>query len=108
MNLETNTMDIKLQKNLKRLMKAQKIGLKELAAELDLSASTVHGWLNGVTPKSLQEIKRLAIHLGVSLDELCFGEEIQNSKIETDIHISFGDSSYKVIFLKFDNKRGIL
>lgn len=108
MDIEMNEINIKLQKNLKKLMKAQKIGLKDLSSELDLSVSTVHGWLNGVTPKSLIEIKKVAIYLGVTFDELCFGEDVQINKIETDILISIGDSSYKVIFLKFDNKRGVL
>ena len=53
------------------------------------------------------EIKKVASFLGVSFDELCFGEEIQN-KIETDISISLGDASYKVIFFKYETKRGAL
>jgi transcriptional regulator with XRE-family HTH domain len=64
---------MKLDKNLKRLMATQKMSLKTLSVEVGLPSSTVHGWLNGAVPKSLVDLKKIADHFGVSIDELCFG-----------------------------------
>lgn len=100
-------MELKLQRNLKKLLRSQEMSLKQLSDELNLSPSTVHGWLNGVEPKSLMEIKKVAAFFGITFDELCFAENQGNERIETDIVVTFGEVSYKLIFTRFQ-KRGEL
>ena len=55
---------------------------KKLASDLGIPLSTVHGWLNGVLPKSITDLKKIALYLEISIDELCFGEELEISKKE--------------------------
>ncbi len=64
---------MKLDKNLKKIMLTQKMSLKKLSTQVGVPPSTIHGWLNGAAPKSLIDLKKIADFFEISLDELCFG-----------------------------------
>ena len=70
---EIDNMKMKLQENLKRLIEEQRIQVSQLAATLEIANSTLHGWLNGVPPRNIIELKKLSTYFGMSLDDLCFG-----------------------------------
>ena len=71
-------MEMRLKQNLKRLIDEHKILLTQLSISLKIPNSTLHGWMNGVPPKNINDIKKVSDYFGISLDELCFGP---NSKI---------------------------
>ena len=83
--------------NLKTLMMRRNFNIKELAKELGMPPSTVHGWLNGVPPKSIIHIRSIANIFECSIEELFFGEI--SKSIDTDLVISIGGQKLKV-FLK--------
>lgn len=64
---------MKLDKNLKKMMESKKLSLKNLSDHVGVPSSTIHGWLNGAAPKSLVDLKKIADFFKVSIDELCFG-----------------------------------
>ncbi len=45
-----------LSSNLKRIMMERNLTQKKLASDLGIPLSTVHGWLNGVLPKSITDL----------------------------------------------------
>lgn len=91
-------------KNLKTHMKKNGLTLKDLAKLLNVSQSTVHGWLNGVPPKNLPVIQKLARTLNLSIEELCFDQAEKKApmsdQIETNLILTIGDQSFKLILKK--------
>ncbi len=85
---------MKFSNNLKKYLENTDLSLNELAKKLSVPVSTVHGWINGVEPKSVQDIRKVSDYLGVSVDELCFGE--LTSQIETDLKITIGSESFRI------------
>jgi len=85
-------------KNLEKYLKAEDISLNEFSKRISISPSTIHGWLNGVPPKNLNDLKKVAEYFNVTLDELCFGEVKKGH--ETNIVITIGDDSYKILLKK--------
>ena len=68
-------LNMKLNENLKKLMSKRKIRLAELAKDVGLPKSTIHGWLNGAQPRSVLELNKVAKYFGLNIHELCFGED---------------------------------
>jgi transcriptional regulator with XRE-family HTH domain len=89
-------------KNLNQYLKREGISIKELSLRLSVPLSTVHGWLNGVEPKSINELKKVAIFMGLSLDELCYGHYVQ--MVSTNIQVSIGQDSYTIVLSKLINQ----
>lgn len=93
-------------KNLKHHMKRNGLTLKDLAILLNVSQSTVHGWLNGVPPKNIPVVQKLARALNLSIEELCFNESEAKASapghIETNLVLTIGDQSFKLILKKHD------
>ena len=87
-----------ISKNLEKYLKEANITLNEFSKRISLSPSTIHGWLNGVPPKNLNDLKKVADYFNITLDELCFGEVKKGH--ETNIVISIGDDSDKILLKK--------
>jgi len=66
--------EMNIKHNLKALMKSHELTPSKLSRATKIPISTLHGWLNGVDPKSIVQIKSVADYFDISLDELCFGE----------------------------------
>lgn len=71
---------MKLNSNLKALMTKQRISLVELAKLSKVPKQTLHNWLSGAEPKSLNQIKAVAEVFGISIEELCYGEKPKSTK----------------------------
>jgi transcriptional regulator with XRE-family HTH domain len=69
-----------MSENLRKVMELHKISQKTLALKSGIPASTIHGWLNGVPPKNIVEIKKVASLFSLTVDELCFGP-VESSKL---------------------------
>lgn len=94
--------DMKFSKNLKKFIQKNNLSLKDLAIKLGVPTSTVHGWVNGVPPKSITTLKRIALLMDCSIDELCFDEN--HDSHDPDINITIGGSSFKLILKKIEIK----
>jgi transcriptional regulator with XRE-family HTH domain len=94
-----------LAKNLEKYMQTNNLSLNEFAQELDEATSTVHGWLNGIPPKNVLTIKKIAHILGMTMDELCFErieKNIQAKSLSTDLVIKVGQKSFKIVLEPLD------
>jgi transcriptional regulator with XRE-family HTH domain len=92
-------------KNLKAYMAKNNMSLKEFATKLGVPNSTVHGWLNGIPPKNILMLKRIATHMNCTIDELCFDEERSKTSdfqglIESNLVLSLGEDSFQLILKK--------
>ncbi len=101
-NIVTIEETMKFSTNLKTYLKKNNMSLKELSNLLGVPMSTAHGWINGVPPKNITTIKEISQILNLSIDELCFGDLEKN--IDSNLTISIGDQSYRVVLKKVSKK----
>jgi transcriptional regulator with XRE-family HTH domain len=89
-------------KNLKEFITKNNWSLKDLADQLEVPSSTVHGWLNGVPPKSVKTLKKIAVLMDCSIDELCFDEK--HDSHDPNINITIGEATFKLILKQIKRK----
>lgn len=87
---------MKIAINIKTHLQNENLSLADFAKSLELPLSTIHGWLNGVTPKNIYDIKKVADSLGVTIEELCFNEKINVSK-KTNVKVLIDDQAFELI-----------
>lgn len=63
-----------LSKNLNSLLERKGITVTRLSKEVSIPVQTLHGWLNGVEPKSLKQVLLVAKFFGLDIETLCFGD----------------------------------
>jgi transcriptional regulator with XRE-family HTH domain len=95
---------MKFAKNLKDFISKNNLSLKDLADQLEVPSSTVHGWVNGVPPKSIKTLKKIALIMNCSIDQLCFDETFEDEVLDPNINLTIGNSTFKLIFKKVDRK----
>lgn len=82
---------IRLQENLRFLLKEQSRPLSRVASLSQMNKSTLHGYLNGVIPRSLLSLVELAKTLGVDPRELLFGDLSQEERRGGDKTLLIGE-----------------
>jgi transcriptional regulator with XRE-family HTH domain len=93
---------MKFAQNLKEFITKNNLSLKELSERLEVPSSTVHGWINGVPPKNIKTLKKIAVLMNCSIDELCFDEK--HALHDPDINITIGDATFKLIIKRVEKK----
>ena len=66
-------LEVKIQEKLSVLLKEYEISQTELSSMTQINKSTVHGYLQGVLPKGVISLIKLAQTFNISLDELVYG-----------------------------------
>lgn len=66
---------MKLRLNLKTLMDKERISLVELAKLSKVPKQTIHNWLSGAEPKSVEQLRSVASIFRLTIEELCFSEK---------------------------------
>jgi len=89
-----------LDKNLKRLMKENALSMRTLSQKVDLPVSTIHGWLHGAAPKSIMDLKRVAHYFHLSVDELCFNDDLNGRYIDPEISLQLKGIEYRLLIKK--------
>ncbi|WP_413586048.1 helix-turn-helix domain-containing protein [Bdellovibrio sp. HCB274] len=64
---------MELKSILRKLIKEKGLTVACLSRGAKVPVQTLHGWLHGVEPKSIRQLKSVADYLEVDLDYLCFG-----------------------------------
>jgi transcriptional regulator with XRE-family HTH domain len=70
---------MKLDKQLKSLIRESDITVAQLARATHVSPKTIYNWLAGQKPRDLDAVKRVAEHFKISIEKLCYGIEVQIS-----------------------------
>ena len=73
---------MKLDSNLKKLMKEQDLSMTMLSEKTGIAVQTIHNWLSGAEPRSLGKVKIMADFFHLSVDALCF--DLKSSKNAID------------------------
>ncbi|WP_415061280.1 helix-turn-helix domain-containing protein [Bdellovibrio sp.] len=75
---------MELKSILRKLIKEKGLTVASLSRGTKVPVQTLHGWLHGVEPKSVRQLKIVADYLDVNLDYLCFGikHKVDYPKIE--------------------------
>ena len=71
--------DMKLSTNLKALMTRERLSLVELAKISKVPKQTLHNWLCGAEPKSLDQVRAVCLIFNLTIEELCYGEHVSKS-----------------------------
>lgn len=67
--------EMKLDKQLKALIRESDITVAQLARAAGVSAKTIYNWLGGQKPRDLDAVRKVAEHFKVSIEVLCYGAE---------------------------------
>lgn len=97
-------MEISFSKNLKNYLDKHNLSLKDLGQKLNVPTSTVHGWINGIPPRSIVTLKKIASLLECSIDELCFNEikreRRKTERSESNLTVLIDDEKYQIVLVK--------
>ncbi len=69
-------------------MRKRSLTITTVASEIGMNKSTLHNYCNGVIPRNIVTIKKLADYLGVSFSDLMFGENQQLPEVTQEIDCS--------------------
>jgi hypothetical protein len=72
---------MRLKDNLRDLIKSNGIAVTHLSRSTRIPLQTLHGWLAGVEPRSIKQVKILATYFNTTIDELCFGHSSSKKNI---------------------------
>lgn len=94
-----NEIDMYLGGNLQLLIERESLTINRLSKLTKVPTSTLHGWLNGVSPKSLKQVRAVAEFFLVSIEQLCF-EQIADAceKSSQNIVEKYGDEINAGVF----------
>lgn len=79
LNIDRNTV-VKLQETLRKLISSNGITITHLSRATKVPLQTMHGWLQGVAPKNISQVKKVADYFKITIDELCFGTKVKSDK----------------------------
>ena len=94
-----------LAQNLKRKLKEQDMTVAQLSRATKVPSQTLNNWLAGLEPRSMTQVKAIALFFNVSLDELAYGEikVKDHNKLE-----QYSDEIYAGVFeVVLRRKKGI-
>jgi transcriptional regulator with XRE-family HTH domain len=83
-----------LAENLSRLMKKKKVTISQTALSVEMNKSTLHNYCNGVVPRNILSLKKLADFFDVPLSELLFGPQ---SNPESILRAAILEGTYELI-----------
>jgi len=66
---------MELAKMLMGLCDERGITISALSRRTGIPQQTLHNWITGVEPRSLVQVKKVAVFFNTSIDYLCFGVE---------------------------------
>lgn len=65
---------MRLSKTLNEFCKEHKLSIAQLAKKTNVPKATIHGWMTGRKAMDLDQLRKVALLLQISLHELVFGE----------------------------------
>ena len=74
METENNNYEIRLKKNIKKYLYYKDVKASDLSRLSGVSKQTISDWTAGLSPKGFINLKKLAITLNTTIDELLFGD----------------------------------
>ena len=88
-----NGSTIKLADNLNKLMKKKKVSISQTAMAVEMNKSTLHNYCNGVVPRNILSLKKLADYFEVSFSELLYGPQVSQDSL---LKATFLEGTYEL------------
>jgi len=85
---------------LKALIAKNDTTVAQVARATKISSKTIYQWLNGQSPRNLDQVKKVAVHFNVTLDYLAFGDEQKQQNPITDFKDEINAGFFEVILRK--------
>ncbi len=76
---------MKLDLILKKLMKEKNLSFKQLASMSGVKRSSLQDWGQGISPRNLDDLKRVAEALNVDFSYLIFGQDAHTKQSVEDV-----------------------
>lgn len=67
--------NMQLDKHLKKLLQLRGLNVSRLAKATGVPGTTISNWMAGQAPKNIDQVKAVADHLEVSIEELVYGSQ---------------------------------
>ncbi len=74
-----------LSSQIKGILEIRRITIEELANKSQVPIVYISDWIIGAIPHNLLLVKKLALYLEISMDQLCFGRETYHSTFKSQI-----------------------
>lgn len=87
-----------LRKQLKLYLERNGMTASQLARKSGVPNTTIADWLSGRKPRNLDQVKKVADALGVSIDHLAYGEGTKEPERVSDVESLIGDDWIGGIF----------
>ena len=87
-------------KILKKKLQDEDLKVTELSRATKVPLQTLHNWLSGQKPRDIDQVKRVADHFGVSINNLCFGEIEKSNRELADFKDEIMAGVFEVIIRK--------
>lgn len=71
------SLDMKLAQQLKKLIQQNGTTVSNLSKSTKVPQQTIHNWLAASKPRDFDQVKKVADHFEVSLDQLVYGIEVK-------------------------------
>lgn len=68
--------EFRLKYELKSLLERKGLRVSDLARATGVPKQSLCDWLAGASPRKLEHLRAVAVFLGVTIDELCFGKKL--------------------------------
>ena len=101
-NCENRVPGAELRMNLKnqlaRYLEIRDLTAAQLARRSGVSRQTISDWLTGRSPRNIEQVKKVADVLGLTVDQLCFGPNGKGSTAPDNEMEQFGDEWFGGLF----------
>lgn len=90
---KTHVMTLNLRNQLRFYLEHREVSATELARKAKVPKQNLSGWLAGKRPADISQVKRVAEALGISLDNLLFGNGAEKKEEKAaDLETLLGDN----------------
>ncbi|MBI3554660.1 MAG: helix-turn-helix transcriptional regulator [Deltaproteobacteria bacterium] len=87
------------------LLRERGMTLSALAKKSGLNKSTLHGWTTGQVAINIDQLKKVATALEVSIHQLCFGEPDPNERLGEEVLKELFSGDLRVSIHKIERNR---
>ena len=96
---------MQLAKRLRQLIHQHHLSVPELSRLTGVPVNTLHNWLAGQVPRKLEQLKIVADHFNVTLEDLIFGQEIRIEPAKLPELLSSGQ--YEIVIRPASRRRDV-
>jgi transcriptional regulator with XRE-family HTH domain len=95
--IEKKDVGLRLRDVLRLKLKELGIGIPTLARHTGISRQTLSNWIGGQKPHNIEQVKKVADYLAITVDELCFGSKVEKGAGRSVLE-TYGDEINAGIF----------